>query len=96
MSKKRQTKHGKVKPFIKTINYNHLMPTRYTMELEGMKGVLAKDTFEEPEKRKEAKKTIKKAFEEKHSGGKNRWFFAPLSQYSIPSSSQHLLTALGF
>jgi hypothetical protein len=26
------TKRSKVKPFIKTINYNHLMPTRYTLE----------------------------------------------------------------
>ena len=53
------------------------------MELEGLKGVLTKDTFEEPAQREDAKKTIKKAFEERYSGGKNRWFFAPLSQYSF-------------
>merc|ERR1711964_348999 len=36
MSKTRQTKRSKVKPFIRVINYNHLMPTRYTLELEGL------------------------------------------------------------
>ncbi|KAI6789310.1 hypothetical protein KC332_g13960, partial [Hortaea werneckii] len=39
MSKGRQTKRSKVKPFIKVVNYNHIMPTRYTLELEGLKGV---------------------------------------------------------
>ncbi|MCJ1447800.1 MAG: hypothetical protein MMC23_008312 [Stictis urceolatum] len=79
MSKKRQTKCSKVKPFIKTVNYNHLMPTRYTLELEGLKGVISNDTFKEgTEPREEAKKTIKKSFEERYTTGKNRWFFTPL------------------
>jgi hypothetical protein len=38
MGKRRHAKRGKIKPFIKTIN--HLMPTRYTLELEGPKGLL--------------------------------------------------------
>ncbi|XP_013785667.1 60S ribosomal protein L27-like [Limulus polyphemus] len=28
MSKKRQKKYNKIKPFLKVFNYNHLMPTR--------------------------------------------------------------------
>jgi len=28
MSKKRQAKRSKLKPFVKVVNYNHLMPTR--------------------------------------------------------------------
>merc|ERR1712058_65210 len=39
MGKKRDEKRSKVKPFIKMINYNHIMPTRYTLELEGLKSV---------------------------------------------------------
>ena len=80
MSKTRQAKRSKVKPFIKTINYNHLMPTRYTLELEGLKGVVTNDTFKEVSQREDAKKTVKKAFEERYTSGKNRWFFTPLSK----------------
>jgi len=79
MSKTRQTKRSKVKPFIKVINYNHLMPTRYTLELEGLKGVVTADTFKEVSQREDAKKTVKKALEERYTSGKNRWFFTPLS-----------------
>ena len=75
MSKKRAAKRSKVKPFIKIVNYNHLMPTRYTIELETLKGVISQDTFKEPSQREEAKKTIKKAFEERYQTGKNKWFF---------------------
>lgn len=78
MSKGRQQKRSKVKPFIKTVNYNHLMPTRYTLELEGLKGVVSNDTFKEVSQREDAKKTVKKALEERYQSGKNRWFFTPL------------------
>ncbi|KAF2173996.1 hypothetical protein M409DRAFT_48895 [Zasmidium cellare ATCC 36951] len=78
MSKTRQNKRSKVKPFIKVINYNHLMPTRYTLELEGLKGVVTNETFTEVSQREEAKKTVKKALEERYVSGKNRWFFTPL------------------
>lgn len=79
MSKGRVAKRSKIKPFIKTINYNHLMPTRYTLELEGLKGVVSNETFKEVSKREEAKKTVKKTLEERYTSGKNRWFFTPLS-----------------
>lgn len=75
MSKNRVAKRSKVKPFIKVVNYNHLMPTRYTLEIETLKNVVSQDTFKEPTQREEAKKTIKKAFEEKYTAGKNKWFF---------------------
>ncbi|GAB1740284.1 hypothetical protein NU219Hw_g5398t1 [Hortaea werneckii] len=81
MSKGRQTKRSKVKPFIKVVNYNHIMPTRYTLELEGLKGVVTNDTFTEVSQREEAKKTVKKALEERYVSGKNRWFFTPLREY---------------
>ncbi|RPA86299.1 60S ribosomal protein L27e [Ascobolus immersus RN42] len=78
MSKKRIAKRSKVKPFIKVVNFNHLMPTRYTLELETLKGVISPETFKEPTQREDAKKAIKKAFEERYTTGKNRWFFTPL------------------
>lgn len=54
------------------------MPTRYALELEGLKGVVSDSTLKEPSQRTEAKKTVKKIFEERYTGGKNRWFFTPL------------------
>ncbi|CAM1503979.1 Fc.00g015700.m01.CDS01 [Cosmosporella sp. VM-42] len=78
MSKTRQEKRNKIKPFIKVVNYNHLMPTRYTLELEGLKGTISNDTFKEVSQREDAKKTVKKVLEERYTSGKNRWFFTPL------------------
>lgn len=82
MSKTRQEKRSKIKPFIKVINYNHLMPTRYTLELEGLKGAISNDTFKEVTQREDAKKNVKKVLEERYTSGKNRWFFTPLSTFS--------------
>ena len=59
---------------MQVINYNHLFPTRYALELEGLKGVVSNDTFKEVSQREEAKKVIKKRYQ----SGKNRWFFTPL------------------
>lgn len=81
MSKARQEKRSKIKPFVKVINYNHLMPTRYTLELEGLKGTISADTFKEVSQREDAKKTVKKVLEERYTSGKNRWFFTPLSKF---------------
>lgn len=56
------------------------MPTRYTLELEGLKNVITNDTFKEISQREEAKKTVKKSLEDRYTTGKNRWFFTPLSE----------------
>jgi large subunit ribosomal protein L27e len=63
---------------MQVVNYSHLFPTRYALELESLKGAVTSDTFKEPSQREDAKKTIKKLFEEKYTGGKNKWFFIPL------------------
>lgn len=62
----------------KTVNYSHLFPTRYSVELEGLKGVVASETFKEPSQREDAKKQVKKLLEERYTSGKNKWFFQPL------------------
>ncbi|KAF5101147.1 hypothetical protein D0Z00_000993 [Geotrichum galactomycetum] len=78
-SAKKVAKRTKIKPFVKVVNYNHMMPTRYTFELDTLKTAVSTETFKEPSQREEAKKTIKKAFEEKHQAGKNQWFFTKLN-----------------
>lgn len=76
---KKAAKRSKVKPFIKAVNYNHLLPTRYTVEIEDFKTAISTETFEEPTQREEAKKVIKKAFEDRYQAGKNKWFFTKLN-----------------
>jgi large subunit ribosomal protein L27e len=78
-SQKKLAKRSKVKPFIKVVNYNHLLPTRYTLDVESFKAELTTETFSEPSQRENAKKVVKKAFEEKYQSGKNKWFFTKLN-----------------
>jgi large subunit ribosomal protein L27e len=96
MGKKLVDRRSRIKPFIKVVNYNHLMPTRYTLELEGLKGVVSQDTFKEVSQREEAKKTIKKALEDRYTSGKNRWFFTPLRMYCGPGDTGCLLIECRF
>ena len=63
---------------IQVVNYSHLFPTRYALEMEGLKGVVTTETFDEPSQREEARKVLKKIFEDRYTAGKNRWFFTPL------------------
>ena len=74
------------------------MPTRYTLELEGLKGVVTADTFKEVSQREDAKKTVKKALEERYTSGKNRWFFTPLSTllYTSGEKGMKLTNNAGF
>ncbi|KAH3676484.1 hypothetical protein WICPIJ_009088 [Wickerhamomyces pijperi] len=76
---KKLAKRSKVKPFVKAINYNHLLPTRYTVDIEDFKSAVSTEAIEEPSQREEAKKVVKKAFEEKYQAGKNKWFFTKLN-----------------
>ncbi|KAH6903237.1 60S ribosomal protein L27 [Coprinopsis sp. MPI-PUGE-AT-0042] len=78
MGQKKLKRRSTVKPFIKVVNYSHLFPTRYALELEGLKGSVSNDTFKEPSQREDAKKNLKKLLEERYQSGKNKWFFQAL------------------
>lgn len=41
--------------FVKAVNYNHLMPTRYTLEVD-LKGVVGPESLENSSKKAEARK----------------------------------------
>lgn len=57
------------------INYNHLIATRYALDLESLKGAVTVETFKEPSQREDAKKAIKSIFEERYTSGKNRYVY---------------------
>eukprot|EP00929_Paragymnodinium_shiwhaense_P117105 TRINITY_DN872_c0_g3_i1.p2 TRINITY_DN872_c0_g3~~TRINITY_DN872_c0_g3_i1.p2 ORF type:complete len:148 (+),score=60.32 TRINITY_DN872_c0_g3_i1:96-539(+) len=66
MSKKKITKRTKVKPFVKYCNYNHIMPTRYSVPAElSVTSFVSDQQMDTPDGRIEAKKYIKKVFQEK-------------------------------
>lgn len=67
--------------FAQTVNYAHLLPTRYALELESLKGSVSSETFKEPTQREDAKKAIKKHFEERYARGANRWCESTLSRF---------------
>ena len=65
MSKAKLKQRSKVKPFVKYVNYNHIMPTRYVADID-LKKVLDDEVLGNPETRIESRKTIKKVFEERY------------------------------
>lgn len=78
MSQKKVAKRSRVKPFVKIINYAHLMPTRYSFELEGAMPAVSGETLKDPAKKKEARMALKKVMEEKYKSGQSKWFFQKL------------------
>ena len=77
-TEKQQAKRCRIKSFIKVVNYNHIMPTRYTLDMD-LKGVVTPDVVsagaggENVSKKVQAKKEAKRIMEEKFKTGKNRY-----------------------
>ena len=84
MGQKKIAKRSKVKPFIKVVNFNHVMPTRYNLDLE-LKQVVTSESFKDPSERITARKAVKKLLEERYNSGKNKWFFQKLRKYCAPA-----------
>lgn len=77
MGQKRVAKRSRVKPFVKIVNYNHIMPTRYSLEAD-LKSAVTVDSLADKTQRVEAEKQLRTVFEEKYQAGKNKWFFEKL------------------
>ncbi|KAG6422979.1 hypothetical protein SASPL_113362 [Salvia splendens] len=84
-SAKKQAKKSRVKCFIKLVNYNHIMPTRYTLDVD-LKDVVTADCLLSKDKKVTAAKETKARFEERFKTGKNRWFFTKLRYARIELS----------
>ena len=63
MSKDKIEKRTKMKPFLKAVNYTHLMPTRYVVDID-LKKFAADECLKEG--RSDARKAIKKLFEDRY------------------------------
>eukprot|EP00170_Pyropia_yezoensis_P001542 contig_6721_g1546 len=79
MSKRVLARRSRIKPFVKAVNYNHLMPTRYALDLgEGVKTAVPMDAGSNPTARSKARKEVAKLLQERFNSGKNKWFFSKL------------------
>ncbi|KAK2893469.1 hypothetical protein Q8A73_015953 [Channa argus] len=72
MGKKKIAKRSKIKAFVKVFNYNHLMPTRYSVDIPLDKTVVNKDVFRDPALKRKARREAKIKFEERYKTGKNK------------------------
>ncbi|WRX08519.1 Large ribosomal subunit protein eL27 - like 1 [Theobroma cacao] len=70
-SSKKTAKKSRVKCFLKLVNYQHVMPTRYTLDLD-LKDVVTVDSLQSKDKKVSACKATKEKFEERFKTGKNR------------------------
>merc|ERR1712002_662980 len=78
MSKTSLKRRTKIKTFVKVINYNHLMPTRYSVDVNVDKAVVNKEVLRDPASKKKARREVKAKLEERYKTGKNKWFFQKL------------------
>merc|ERR1711900_55115 len=78
MGKKKIHKRNKVRSFVKVINFNHIMPTRYSVDIAVNKEVVNKEALKDMTAKRKARAHVKKLFEERYKTGKNKWFFQKL------------------
>nr|CDS30753.1 60S ribosomal protein L27 [Hymenolepis microstoma] len=65
MSQKRIDNRSKIKPFVKLVNYNHLMPTRHTVNIQFNTNVLNKNCLADKQKKRLALLDAKLKFQER-------------------------------
>merc|ERR1739848_505807 len=52
IGKKKIAKRNKMKPFVKVINYNHIMPTRYSVDIGLNKEIVNKEAVKDSSKKR--------------------------------------------
>ncbi|CAH8527400.1 unnamed protein product [Heterobilharzia americana] len=78
MGKKRMESRCKIKPFIKVLNYNHLMPTRHSVNIIFDTKVINKNALVDKSLRKKARMEAKLKLQQRYKSNENPWFFHKL------------------
>eukprot|EP00178_Gracilaria_changii_P016988 TRINITY_DN48631_c0_g1_i1.p1 TRINITY_DN48631_c0_g1~~TRINITY_DN48631_c0_g1_i1.p1 ORF type:complete len:137 (+),score=5.51 TRINITY_DN48631_c0_g1_i1:19-429(+) len=78
MYKKKQERRSRIRPFLKVINYTHLMPTRYSVDISFDSKKVNKEILGDPSKKRQAKREIQSKFQQRYKAGKSKWFFQKL------------------
>merc|ERR1719453_128473 len=66
MSKNKITRRSRIKPFVKYVNYNHIMPTRYNVNDFDLRAILKDTVVNKADSKAVAVKTIKQQFEQRY------------------------------
>merc|ERR1711963_630774 len=66
MGKKKIKDRSKIKSFVRVYNYNHLMPTRYSVDIPMDKTTVNKEVFRDPALKRKARQVTKANFEERY------------------------------
>lgn len=67
MSKKKIDRKCRLKPFVKFVNYNHMLPTRYLVKEDmDVKNIVTDEKMAAPEGRKEMKAELKKMLQDRY------------------------------
>ena len=64
MGAKKVAKRSKVKPFVKVVNFTHLMPTRHSVDFD-LKNIIGEGALS-AENRTDTKKAVRAVFEDKY------------------------------
>ena len=78
MSKKQLSRHTKLKTFVKVINYKHLMPTGYSVDVSLDKTIVNKENLKDPAAKRKARREVKTSLEDRLKTSKNKLFFQKL------------------
>ncbi|BHF64611.1 hypothetical protein AAHC03_04992 [Spirometra sp. Aus1] len=78
MGKKRIDNRSKIKPFIKLVNYNHLMPTRHAVNIPFNTAVINKNCLADKPKKRVALLDAKLKLQQRYRSNENPWFFRKL------------------
>jgi large subunit ribosomal protein L27e len=79
MRRQKVNRRSRIKPFVKVINYNHFMPTRYNFDLD-IKSILKEQEKIDltPARRAKLRRLLKSIFQKRYVAGTNKWFFTKL------------------
>merc|ERR1711923_704192 len=78
MGKKKIAKRNKMKPFIKVVNFSHLLATRYSVDMPINKETVNKESLKDATTKRKARAHVKSVMEDRYKTGKNPWFFQKL------------------
>lgn len=79
MTKRQIMRRSTIKPFVKVVNWNHIMPTRYSFDLATLPKVLDSEKLDAGKRvGGKVKKQVQNIFQTRFRAGKNKWFFSRL------------------
>lgn len=64
MSKRKMAMRSRIKPFVKLVNYSHVMPTRYGVDVD-LKALVTPQVLTDPTKKMAVANKVKKLFEKR-------------------------------